>query len=140
MATILLLAPDRSLTWHPKLQLVCRTIPNAMCFSFAILLWEILSLKRSFQGYSPRNYYIRVVEGQERQSIKRWWPPLTRLVMKDGQKHDPQERPDISRVAGLLRGDMKDLSSDSRVMRRTEHMRDSFRLNRGEDSTQEIVM
>ena len=103
-------------------------------FSFSILLWEIMSLKLAYKGYSRREYLYRVCRAKERMALKREWPPLTRLAIKEGWEHDPQRRPDMNRIAGMLRGDMNDMSDKTMVRQRTLHMRDrsmnSFRLNR----------
>lgn len=92
-------------------------------FSFAILLWEILALKPAFKGYTRREFLDRVVRMHERLSMNRKWPALTRLAMKEAWDHDPQKRPDMKRVSGLLRGDLNEMSSDSKVQNRTTHMR-----------------
>ena len=92
-------------------------------FSFAILLWEVLALKPAFKGYTRREFLDRVVRMHERPSINRKWPALTRLAMKEARDHDPQKRPDMKRVSGLLRGDLNEMSTDSKIQDRTTHMR-----------------
>lgn len=92
-------------------------------FSFSILLWEILSLKAAFKGYTRREFVERVVRTHERPSLNRKWPGLTRLAMKDAWDRDPQRRPDMKRVSGLLRGDLNEMSTDSKIQDRTTHMR-----------------
>lgn len=103
-------------------------------FSFAILLWEILMMKPAFKGYSRREFLLRVVRNNDRPIIKRGWPPLTRLALRDGWVGDPQQRPDMKRIASLLRGDLNELSNDPKIVDRTNHMRDrsshSARLSR----------
>jgi hypothetical protein len=107
-------------------------------FSFSILLWEILSMKPAFKGYSRREFLMRVVRGRERQNVSRKWPPLTRLAVREAWEHDPQKRPDMKRIAALLRGDLNELSSDPSVQDRTRHMRErsshSTRLARARGS------
>lgn len=97
---------------------------QADCFSFSILLFEILSMKPAFKGYSRREFLMRVVRGRERLTISRKWPPLTRLAVKEAWEHDPQKRPDMKRIASLLRGDLNELSTDPTVRDRTAHMRE----------------
>jgi serine/threonine protein kinase len=93
-------------------------------FSFSILLWEILSMKPAFKGYSRREFLVRVARGGERLPISRKWPPLTRLAVRESWEPDPLKRPDMKRVAALLRGDLNELTSDPNVRDRTTHMRD----------------
>ena len=107
---------------------------KADVFSFSILLWEIMSLRLAYKGYSRFDYRERVVNRKERHSINLRWPPLVRLALKDAWQHDPQKRPAMKRVADLLRGDLKSLSTDSSIQERSIHMKNisenSFRLNR----------
>lgn len=96
-------------------------------------MWEILSLRTAFKGYTRREFFDRVVRNKERPNIGRQWPPLTRMMLKEAWDHDPSERPDMKRVAAMIRGDLSDLSTDTAVQERTTHMRDrsahSFRLH-----------
>jgi Protein tyrosine and serine/threonine kinase len=102
-------------------------------FSFAILLWEIFSLKTAFKGYKIPDYLGRVVRGNERPPLPKKIRPLTKLVVKESWDHDPTKRPDMKRVASMIRGDLNDMSDDTSVQNRTKHMcdrsRQSFRLN-----------
>lgn len=82
-------------------------------FSFAVLAWEILSLRAAFKACSRREYLHRVVKGRERMPISRRLPPLTRLMIKEGWNHDPVQRPSMKRVSVLLQGDLNELKSDS---------------------------
>ena len=68
---------------------------KADVFSFAILLWEMLSLRTAYRGYSRREFLERVVRGKERLSVSRIWPPLTRAMMKEAWDTDAQRRPDM---------------------------------------------
>src|SRR3569832_2182130 len=79
-------------------------------FSFAILLWEILAMKSAFRTFSRRDYMERVVVHQERPLIYRKWPPLTKLLLKEAWDNDPQKRPDMKRVAAILRGDLNSMT------------------------------
>jgi len=108
---------------------------KADVFSFSILLWEMLSLKAAYKGYSRREFLERVVRGKERLSVNRNWPALTRLIVKEAWDNDPRARPDMKRVAAMLRGDLNDMSTDSKIRDRTQHLRErsahSFRMARG---------
>lgn len=91
-------------------------------FSFAVLLWEILSLKNCCEGYTPAQYVERIVVNGERFPIRTNWPPLTRLMLPEAWDANPRNRPDMKRVAILIRGDLNDLSTDETVLLRTKHM------------------
>jgi serine/threonine protein kinase len=93
-------------------------------FSFAILLWEILSLKQSFKGMTATKFLNKVVIEGQRLPISKEWPPLTRLMLPEAWDNDPQKRPDMKRVAILIRGDLNDMTDDDNVLRRTNHMRE----------------
>jgi len=52
------------------------------------------------------------------------WPPLTRLVIPEAWDKDPKARPDMKRVAIMIRGDLNDMTTDENVRHRTQHMHD----------------
>jgi serine/threonine protein kinase len=104
-------------------------------FSFAVLLWEIMSLKPVFDNYSRREFYLRVVKHQERPVVPpRSCPPLVRVAVKEGWDHDPQKRPNMKRMAALIRGDLNDLTNDPTIRDRTTHMK-----NRSSHSQRNIM-
>jgi hypothetical protein len=105
---------------------------KADVYSFAILLWEILALKQSCQKMTPSEFVDRIVVQNERFPIAKSWPPLTRLMLSEAWDVNPSQRPDMKRVAIILRGDLNDLTNDEAVLHRTFHMR-----NRSEHSFRE---
>jgi hypothetical protein len=98
----------------------------------------MLSIKKAFKGYSLRDWMNLVVRNKERPRVKRSWPPLTRLMIQEAWDHDPEKRPDMKRVAVLIRGDLNEMTTDPNVQDRTQHMRErsahSIRLARGLNS------
>ena len=102
-------------------------------FSFAILFWEIMGLKESFQGLSPTTFVERVVVEKTRPKVSKTWPPLTRLLIPEAWDDDPRKRPDMKRVAVMIRADLNDVSSSEDVLHRTDHM-----LNRSRHSAREM--
>jgi serine/threonine protein kinase len=92
-------------------------------FSFAILLWEMLSLKAAFEDMTPTIFVEKVVVARERLQILKEWPALTRLMIPEAWDNDPQRRPDMKRVAILIRGDLNDMTSDDNIIHRTQHMK-----------------
>ena len=103
-------------------------------FSFAILLWEILALKPAFPDYGPTQFLENVVIKNERLPVDASWPPLTRLVIPESWDALPNKRPDMKRIAILIRADLNDMTSDEAVRRRTEHMGDRTIHSMGGDS------
>ena len=65
------------------------------CFSFSILLWEMLSCKPAFDEYSSLEFMNKVVTDEERLPVDKTWPPLTRLMIPEAWDTDPQKRPDM---------------------------------------------
>ena len=65
-----------------------------------------------------------VVIKNKRPVIDKTWPPLTRLVLPEAWDKDPKSRPDMKRVAIMIRGDLNDMTTDARVRQRTQHMED----------------
>mmetsp|Transcript_26 Transcript_26/g.134 ORF Transcript_26/g.134 Transcript_26/m.134 type:complete len:457 (+) Transcript_26:330-1700(+) len=92
------------------------------CFSFAILLWEMLSCTPAFPDYSSLQYMDKVVTEQERLKVSKSWPPLTRLMIPEAWDDDPRKRPDMKRIAILIRGDLNDMTTDERILHRTKHL------------------
>lgn len=93
-------------------------------FSFSILLWEILALRQAFKGMTATLFMEKVVIEHERLDVPKTFPPLTRLMIPEAWDKDPIKRPDMKRVALLIRGDLNDMTKDEHILRRTKHMRD----------------
>ena len=91
-------------------------------FSFAILMWEMLSLKDAFAGISTRYFVEKVVMQKKRPTINNRWPLLTRMVLPDAWDDDPRKRPDMKRLIVLLRSDLNMLTADDFFLRRTMRM------------------
>ena len=95
---------------------------KADVFSFAILLWEMLSLQQCCKDYTPTQFVEKVVLNNQRFRIQKSWPPLTRLMIPEAWDADPRKRPDMKRVAILIRGDLNHMTNDDAVLRRTKHL------------------
>jgi Protein tyrosine and serine/threonine kinase len=91
-------------------------------FSFAILLWEMLSLKQAFQGMDASTFVDRVVVQHERLDVNRKWPSFTRSMLQEAWDDNPQKRPDMKRVALLIRGDLNLMSSNETMLRQAKHL------------------
>lgn len=91
-------------------------------FSFGILLWEILTLKWAFNGYSPQEYFIRVAKNNERLAVPRNAPPMIRTILPEAWDKDPKCRPSMKRMGALIRGELEDITADAAILNRTQHM------------------
>jgi serine/threonine protein kinase len=106
---------------------------EADVFSFSILLWEILSLDWAFNGYTAPEYFERVCKGNERLPIGKGgsWPVIMKTIVAEAWDKDPKKRPTMKRIGTLIRADLEDMTSDTSVLNRTEHMMNkSGRSNR----------
>ena len=93
------------------------------CFSFAFLLHELLMLRNTpYHGYSPREYFQRVVKSNERPFIRRTWPNMCKEVLKKAWDADPLKRPQMKNIAKMIRQDLNILSEEEDVLNRTKHM------------------
>ena len=101
--------------------------------SFAVLLWEILSVDWAFNGFAIPDYFQKVVKENQRMPIRGGasWPTMMKHIVKEGWDKDPQKRPDMNRMGMLIRAELNELSQDTAVLNRTSHMlnrsRHSFR-------------
>ena len=111
---------------YPPWQVIQMETYDTKCdvYSFAVLLWEILCLKQAFKGLTPTEFVERVVVKRERMAVPKTLPSLVRLLLPEAWDDQPMRRPDMKRVAILIRGDLNDLTHDDQVLNRTNHMDD----------------
>lgn len=92
-------------------------------FSFSFLLYEVMSLKDTpYHGYQPREYFQRVVKGNERPSVHRTWPKEIKQAMTASWNNQPKERPNMRRIAQMIRADLQQITEEDEVLNRTKHM------------------
>jgi serine/threonine protein kinase len=103
---------------------------EADVYSFAVLLWEIVSLDWAYNGYDTRQYFIQVCAHNQRLPVKRSWPAMVRVIIEEGWDPNPQKRPNMSRIGTLLRGELADLTSDNAILNRTQHLMNKSRRSR----------
>jgi serine/threonine protein kinase len=77
-------------------------------YSFGILVWEMLSLKPAFFGYSREKHYKEVVVEGKRPKIPKSWPFVTRNLLERCWAPDPSERPSFQAVLQLIRFGLPD--------------------------------
>lgn len=72
-------------------------------FSFAVLLWEILSLKTPFVHYTKQDYKYRVIKKGVRPTIGKAWPKEIQDLLESAWAADADERPTMKQVCEILR-------------------------------------
>jgi serine/threonine protein kinase len=105
-------------------EVVLKTPYNEKCdvFSFAILLYEIISLKPAFPfAQKGRDFMDKVVKGRMRPRIKRSWPPLTKQVLQQAWSASQEERPSMETICTLIQKDLEALKGADIVNARSHH-------------------
>lgn len=80
---------------------------NASCdvYSFAILLWEVFSLKRPYENYAPSVFSMKIWDGAHRRPIlDPSWPEwIQSLLKKSWSKDYIHERYSMQKISEILR-------------------------------------
>jgi len=78
---------------------------NATCdsYSFAILLWEMLSLFTPFELYTAKTLKAKVWQGGKRPGLKEEWPVSIKLLLKRSWDEDVSQRNSMEQVEEILR-------------------------------------
>jgi serine/threonine-protein kinase TNNI3K len=66
---------------------------SADAFSFAVLLWQLLSLRIPFKGLEMETHANAVYVKKRRPAFKIKWPRKLKKVFVGGWAHDPSRRP-----------------------------------------------
>jgi len=75
---------------------------KADVYSFGIILWEIVSFQKPFDGMSRDEFYARVVHGGERPVINKRWPTELSDLMQLCWDFTPDVRPNFAGVLERL--------------------------------------
>jgi hypothetical protein len=74
-------------------------------YSFGVLLWELLTLQRPFDGMTQDRLVLGVIDHGLRPAIgPQFGPPRLVALLQQCWAEDPGERPPFEQVAALLRG------------------------------------
>lgn len=108
---------------------------RADVFSFAILMWETLSLKVPFEKLKHRDHFEQVVLKHKRPpSLKTELPKALNDLMEQCWRAEPLERPTFEEICSLLVTQIteeKGQTSES-LEERTKHLQDKSHASRDE--------
>jgi len=91
---------------------------NEKCdvYSFAILFWEMYSLKKAFELYGMKTFKSRVWNGEhKRPFVQESWPVPIKTLLRRSWSKDISDRPAFTYVAKILRSEcvrMRDGNED----------------------------
>eukprot|EP00752_Nemacystus_decipiens_P007986 g7135.t1 len=73
-------------------------------YSFGIVLWEMSTLKKPFDGMRRNRFFSEVIRGSHRPPINKKWPKAWSELMQSCWEEDPAKRPSFAKVGDLLQG------------------------------------
>jgi len=71
---------------------------KADVFSYGIILWELLSRECPYDGMSPIQCALAVLNRDKRPEIPKWCPPPLHALIKSCTKKDPAQRPSFDQI------------------------------------------
>ena len=79
---------------------------KADVYSFGVILWELNTTKKPFEGLNREMFYERVVHGEERPPMNKKWPQELCDLIAECWSADLERRPSfgevVERIDGLL--------------------------------------
>ena len=85
---------------------VCHGLPyneKVDVYSFAVVLWEICTLRKPFAGMSVADHYREVIVGGLRPPLDPRWPPRLVSLLQSCWHGEPDRRPFIAEARDILR-------------------------------------
>lgn len=76
-------------------------------YSFGIILWEIVALRKPFDGMEKEEFYSRVIRGRERPAINKKWPDELVELITECWSHEPDKRPTFRQIKDKVEGMLK---------------------------------
>ncbi|KAK3262471.1 hypothetical protein CYMTET_28672, partial [Cymbomonas tetramitiformis] len=81
-------------------------------FSFAVVLWELLALKRPWEGLLESQIMYNVAEAHKRPQIPSEVGPELQEVLELAWHRDPNQRPSFAEISGMLINALRGSSSE----------------------------
>lgn len=110
---------------------------SADVYSFAILLWEMLTLKTAFEKYSREQHYKEIIVEGKRPKLTRSWPFVIKNLLQRCWAPNPSDRPTFQSVCEKIKFGLpeqtlrSDRSADSLLRRSVKSISDhkeSFKI------------
>ncbi|CAJ1942400.1 unnamed protein product [Cylindrotheca closterium] len=71
---------------------------KADVYSYGIIVWELLSRECPYDGMSPIQCALAVLNRDKRPDIPKWCPPQLHALIKSCTKKDPAQRPSFDQI------------------------------------------
>ena len=87
----------------PEVYLKQKYNEKADVYSFAHVLWEIMSHQKPYDGYTRKMHLVDVIQGGYRPAIDPSWPAAIQQILAKAWDPDMHKRPSMSEIMFMLR-------------------------------------
>jgi serine/threonine protein kinase len=105
----------------PEVQISGKYNTKVDVYSFAIVLWEMLSQKKAFSSYSDRDLRIKVWQGGERPPMSASWPKSLQDLLQCSWTESVEKRWNMTRVMQELTVILQELEEPGVELSLKEH-------------------
>jgi serine/threonine protein kinase len=95
---------------------VAQVIPygcSADVYSYGIVVWEMMTLKPAYNGYTRAKHFKEVIVEGKRPKLPRSWPYVERNLLERCWAPKPADRPSFAAICQLIKFGLPDESFDS---------------------------